>query len=323
MLIRFERILFSKETTNHCLFYVIKALYLSMETITKVLTSHEQFTDVYNGPFFDHYQIHIFSAQKIISAYYDPTQIALQTVTDAANNLLKVIAKLSERPKTIRLFHNSTKFLIAEHSELIDPVEMLFFNDDKVKYEPIENNDDLYAFLGTNRADVFIKNAFTTVGAIDLFSIVEPLANKLRLEQEENDLFYAELRELIAKDPKFRLEFYRIEKNYIPRKISEMPSHGSDTALFLPENMALLRSDSRITYLVKEMETNEIIDGDINEAIESIKYKKWFKKHPSVIDFNVMQRMELDKNDPDFISWDEYVANDDEFEEGDDEYSPS
>jgi len=32
--------------------------------------------------------------------------------------------------------------------------------------------------------------------------------------------------------------------------------------------------------------------------------------------------MELDSDDPDFISYDDYVANEDEYEEGDDEYSP-
>ena len=33
-----------------------------------------------------------------------------------------------------------------------------------------------------------------------------------------------------------------------------------------------------------------------------------------------MLRMELDTDDPNFLSYDDYVANDDEFEEGDDEY---
>ena len=91
--------------------------------------------------------------------------------------------------------------------------------------------------------------------------------------------------------------------------------------MYLPEYYEIIRSSNRITFLIKDNETNKIVEGSIEEAIEGIKYDKWQKRHPSVIGLNELQRMELDDDDPDFLSYDDYIDTSDELEEGDEDYS--
>ncbi len=44
------------------------------------------------------------------------------------------------------------------------------------------------------------------------------------------------------------------------------------------------------------------------------------KYHTPIIDMGDMLRMELDNDDPNFLSYGDYIANEDELEEWDEEY---
>ena len=88
-------------------------------------------------------------------------------------------------------------------------------------------------------------------------------------------------------------------------------------------NLTVMVNDKEILKdFSLEIETGKIVESDIEDIIESIKFAKWQRKHPPLIDLNDAMRMELDNDDPNFLSWDDFVANDDEYEEGDDEYEP-
>lgn len=289
--------------------------------LTKI-SQFEEYTDAYKGDFFRHYQIHIFSVPQIISTYYDPRYIEIDQVKHIAENLFDKIRTRSNRNNEVTLFEKNNKFLISEHSKLIEPAEIMEFDAENLKFEFSEDNDDFFDFLGETKVDVFVRNALITVGAEDLYSEIEPFVNQHCKEQGRLNSYYAELRDLDKTNPLYKLEIYRIEKNYIPVKIDEKQCNSVESFNLLPEYRSIEKKDKRITILLKEISTGKIVEGDINEAIERIKYNKWFRKNPSVIDAGALFRMELDDDDPNFLSWDDYVSNDEENEEGDDEYTP-
>ena len=236
--------------------------------------------------------------------------------------ILKKIQERSSRGDRISLFEKGGKFLIAEDSEFLDQGEPLYFDSEKVCYEYIEDINSIDDLLNGIKIDDFIRNSLVTVGAEDLYEVIAPFAQKMRANNDEWEDRNNKLRALNKTEPKFTLEFYKIEKNYKPVLKEAIPIHSED-AMYLPEYYEIIRSSNRITFLIKDNETNKIVEGSIEEAIEGIKYDKWQKRHPSVIGLNELQRMELDDDDPDFLSYDDYVDNSDELEEGDEDYSPS
>lgn len=293
-----------------------------MKEATTIVTAVEEYTDKYTGDFLSHYQVHIFSVPFTISTYYNPEFVSIEQVKHIADNLLTNIRKRSDRKNKITLFQKNGKFLISEDEELIDAGDLLFFDADNMRYEQSDVFDDLEYFLKEQNAEEFFKNALITIGAEDLYSEIQPFVKKIHENQIRICNDYEKWRELNETAPKLILEIYKIEKNYIPVKTKEFLCNSYESAMFLPEHRTEIDSNNRTTYLLREIASNKIIDGNLNEAIESIKYNKWFKKHPSVMDPDALRRMELDDDDPDALSMDEYLKNDDEYEEGDDEYSP-
>ena len=293
-----------------------------MERPTTIYTSFEEYEAEYTGEFFDYFQIHIYSIPQIVSNYYDPKLTTIAKVKKAAETILKKIQKRSDRRNRITLFEKNGKFLIAEDPGFIDQGEPLYFNSNDVRYEYIEEINSIEDLLNGTKIDDLIRNSLVSVGAEDLYEVVGPHAKKMRKRNDTGEVANEKLRELNLKDPKLTIEVYKIEKDYKPVLKDSIPIH-SYTAIFLPEYDQIIQSSNRITYLIRDNETNKIIDGNIEDAIESIKYFKWQKRHPSVIGLNELQRMELDDDDPDFLSWDDYIDNSDEPEEGDEDYSPT
>ncbi|MGL2963855.1 hypothetical protein ACSVH2_08575 [Flavobacterium sp. RSB2_4_14] len=295
-----------------------------MERLITIHTSSEDFTDKYTGKYFDYFQIHIYSVSEIISSYYNPKHTNLETVKSAAENLLNQIKKNSNsQSNKITMFEKNGKFLICEDLELFDDGELFYFDKQRIRYEyDYEDNfNDIDKFLGDRKVEVFIKKSLISIGASDLYEIIEPIALQKKLRNDKYLALCEEDRILNLSNPKYILEIYRIERDYKPVLINTFKLHNQD-AMDLPEFKSIIQSDERITYLIKDIATGKIIDGDLEEDIESLKHSKWQKKHPSVIDFDDLQRMELDDNDPNFLSWDDYVADDDETEEGDEDYQP-
>ncbi len=290
------------------------------ETITEV-TSSEEYKNTYEGEYANYFQIHIYSMPEIISTYYNPEDYNVEKVQEIAETKLAKIRIKSNRRDKITLFARNGKFLISEDTEFIDQGEPLVFNKKRMCYEYDEYFESADDILGGIKIDNFIKNSFITVGAEDLYETVEPFVNEMRKANDDWALRQANLRELNKTDPKLILEIYRIEKDYKPVLKESIPIHSYD-AIFLPEYKSIIQSeDDRITYLIRDIATKKIIEGNLRDDIEGLKFEKWQRKHPSIIDPEAMLRMELDNDDPNFLSYDDYVANDDEFEEGDDEYS--
>jgi hypothetical protein len=133
---------------------------------------------------------------------------------------------------------------------------------------------------------------------------------------------YSETREFDKLKPKFTIEVYKIEKNYKPVLVKTLQSFDHEMTTYLPENRHLFDAEGRFTYKVVDNATKKVVEDNIEEAIESIRFNKHLGKNHPTMDLGAMQRMELDNDDPNFLSWEEYAANDDEYEEGDDEYIP-
>jgi hypothetical protein len=295
-----------------------------MERSITIHTSPEDHTNIYDGEYFDYFQIHIYSVTEIISTYYNPEYTNKETVSSTAENLVKKIKERSgHRAKKITMFEKNGKLLICESTELFDDGEILFFDKERSLYEYDFDQDlnDIDDYLGDIKVDDFIKNGLITIGASDLYDMIQPIAIKKRAQNDSYLEKCEEERRLNLSDPKLNLEIYRIEKNYKPVLIKTFKLHKHDS-MYLPEYSSLIQSDERITFLVKDIITGKIIEGNLNEDIEGLKYNKWQRKHPSIIDAGDMLRMELDDDDPDFLSWDDYVNNDDEMEEGDEDYQP-
>jgi hypothetical protein len=295
-----------------------------MERSITIHTSPEDYTNTYNGEHFAYFQIHIYSVPEIISTYYNPENTNKETVRSTAEVLAKKIKERSgHRAKKITMFEKNGKFLICESPELFDDGEILSFDKQRSLYEYDFDQDlnDIDDYLGDIKVDDFIKNGLITIGASDLYDVIEPIAMTKRAMNDRYLERCEEERRLNLSDPKLNLEIYRIEKNYKPVLIKTFQLHKHDS-MYLPEYSSLIQSDERITFLVKDIATGKILEGNLNEDIEGLKYNKWQRKHPSIIDAGDMQRMELDDDDPDFLSWDDYVNNDDEMEEGDEDYEP-
>jgi hypothetical protein len=268
------------------------------------------------------YQIHIYTVEEIISTYYNPKFINIDEVRAIVSKMESIIQQKTNGNLKITLFEKNGKFMFFEDKKLIYG-ELCEFNKEKFCFVIKEDNNDFFSFIGETKADEFIKKGLIAVGAEELYSEIEPMALEQRRNQDRINADYIKWRELNQTTPLLKLELYRIEKNYIPRLIQESTGYSYESILFLPENKYLLNLDERTTFLLREIATNKVVEGSLREAIEYIKDQKYFRKYPPIMDPVDMMRMELDNDDPNFLSWDDYVANDDEHEEGDDEYSPN
>jgi hypothetical protein len=278
------------------------------------------YTDVYQGKYYDYYQIHIFSFNQIFSTYIHPDTISTEQLKQNTQNTIAEIAKRSKTQPA--LFERNGKFLITYHKDILDPVEQFQFIPEFVRYEANYDYNELFDFIGDTKIEDFIKNALTTVGAEELYNEIELQVNNLIKIQENNDKYNNKIRDLDKTDPKYLIEIYKIEKNYIPVKEREILSNDFESTIFLPENRDIRKQENRYSYKAIEIATNKVVENTTGDTIESIKHDKYLRKNPPLIDSEALQRMELDNDDPDFLSYEDYLANDDEYEDGDDEYSP-
>lgn len=284
-------------------------------------TSYSEFLEPYDGDIENHYQVHLLSFLEVLSWYFDPEEYSIEEMpAEALNIFTKVKNGYGSEGST--LFQIDGKYLITEHPEIYQLYSLFEIDSDRFCYKFPDNDIKYLDFLGKKSPSEYIKCQLTAIGAPDLYPVLEHLSLKLD-EGEAKSLKQQEAwRQLDKTDPKFRLEVYRIGINYVPVKDKEFLVHGHESAMCLPEYQPVYDLDNRIVYLMIDLATNKVIDGDLQQDIESIKYHKWQRKHPGTVDLGDMQRMELDNDDPDFLSWEELVANDDEVEEGDDEYTP-
>ncbi len=288
--------------------------------ITK-LTPYTDYDGKYLGEYVDYFQIHIYSVPEIISTYYHPQNASIESVTHAAEVLLKNIKQRSPQSDGITLFKKNGKFLITETADVFDSGQLHFFDAERVAYDNLYEKEEIDHYIDETHVDDFIKNSLITIGAGDLYELVEPFALNKRKQMDSWKESNEKLRELNKTDPHFILEFYNIDKDYKPVLFKTVQVH-SEEALYLPEYMKLHFRKERISYLLKDMKTLKVVDGNLEEAIEAIKFRKWQKRNPSVMDLEDIQRMELDDDDPDFLSYDDYIKSDEPLEEGDEEYSP-
>lgn len=291
-------------------------------TVKQIVTTADEYTNEYKGEYYDCYQIHIFSFDRIFSTYFNRDNITVDQLRLNAESIISEIQKYNHRRVQGFLFEKNGKFLITENSNISDEVELFVFDPEFVRYEPCEDDYvDLYEFLGETRVETFIKNALISVGAEELIAVVETQVNNLIEGQNTGDNYFNKLRESDKTDPKYIIEIYKIEQNYIPVKMQEIQSNHFEDTLSLPEYRKPISSENRMTYKIREISTDKIIEDNIEDAIEHIKYMKHLRKNPPLMDLSDLQRMELDNNDPDFLSSDEFTGADED-EEGDDEYSP-
>lgn len=269
----------------------------------------------------EYYQLHILSYSKLVSSYYKKTVFDFKRLTNEIHSLLKTIQKKSTLTDTVTLYEKDGIFLLTDSDELINYIELYDFETTKGCYEYIQGID-LFDFLEGKPVDIFIKNALTTVGAASLIEQINPFLTHHRKEQIRIDKIMQDYRDEDKVSPKYLVEIYKIEKNYKPIKIHEFKCATVQSAQSLREIRLLTYSDNRTVSIIKEIATGKTIEESLEQAIESIKNTKWQKRNPSVNDLDAMQRMELDNDDLDFISYDDYVATDDELEEGDEEYEP-
>jgi len=292
-------------------------------TVEQLLTSADEYTNSYIGKYLTCYQIHIFSFNKIFSTYFNTNNITKEQVKINAESVVSEIRKRSEGKNKGFLFERDGKFLISENENLFDYVELYEFNPEFVRYEPCYDYDDFFDFIGDAPVEIFLKNAFITVGAEELYSVIEPQITRLIEIQISDIKQFNDWRELDRKEPKYIVEIYKIEKNYVPVKVQEIQSNNFEITLSLPEYRYIVKSGQRMAYVAKDITSGKTIESTLKDKIESIKYNKWLNKNPTLIDLEDMARMELDSDDPNFLSYKDFTQLDeDEFEEGDDEYTP-
>lgn len=293
-----------------------------MEDQQIIITEFAEWSENNICEYSDYYQFHIFSPLRIVSAYYNPDVFRIEDLKKLVSSTKQSIQKKTNFNLKVSLFQKDGIFIITDSEYFVNEEELFEFDYKNGVYEYVEGFIDIYELIGETKIDEFLKNAFTTVGANAIIPSIEKHIAPLVKRQNK---FFARIEELRENDktkPQYTVEIYSIEKNYIPKKIKEFKISTMESFDFLPEIRQLMNKNKRMTSLVKSIKTGKIIDGNIDEAIENIKYHKWLRKHPPVIDMEDMHRMELDNDDPNFLSWDDFVANDDEYEEGDDEYSP-
>ncbi|WP_142683050.1 hypothetical protein [Chitinophaga polysaccharea] len=254
-----------------------------MEGLTQVIYYYNDYPNNYSGNGADHYQLHIFAVPQTISTYYDPSIVSRAQVRKIAEDLLIAVRERSIRGNKVTLFENNGKYLLTEHDKLVDPGEMLRFNARHARYETDldSDNSDLFDYIGDVRVDELFNNVLKCIGATDLMSVIEPHIAFLKQEQERIESFYTQLRSQNEADPKLKLEIYRIEKNYKPVKIKEVLCHNEDGAICLPEHRAYWAADNRVTYLLRDIEKDQIIYGSLADSVERLMHEKWLKKHPN------------------------------------------
>ena len=82
-----------------------------MEPPITITTHFTEYESEYSGSYSDYFQIHIYSVPEIISTYYDPERATVESVRNAATQLLKAIRERSSRKDRISLFEKDGKFL--------------------------------------------------------------------------------------------------------------------------------------------------------------------------------------------------------------------
>jgi len=269
----------------------------------------------------EYYQFHILSYSQIISTYYKKSDVDFDLFKDDIALLQKQVKRKSSLVDNIQLYEKDGIFLLTDSKEFINSIELFEFDISKGCYEYIEGID-LFDYLLDKEVDVFFKNALSTVGASELIPKVENLLLDLRAEQISINEMIQKTRNEDHTSPKYIVEIYKIEKNYIPVKTKEFKCATPNSVYILPEIKIMIAGNDRIISIVKEIATGKTIEGSLEEAIESIKYDKWAMKNPTIMDPEIMMRMELDNDDPNFISYDDYFGNLVEYEDGDDEYEP-
>jgi len=293
-----------------------------MRTPLILSTSFVEYQDYFDGDIDNFAQVHIFSGSKIISYYFNPENYSNKEVEEYANNLLNKIKERNPYLKQITMFSNNHKYLIAEDSNLIKYGPLLEFNHDNFKYEEVEGITDIYDIIGNHTVEKFFKKAFISIGASELFETVIQCIDTIQKKRDELEEGYKLYREQDKLNPSILIEVYRIERDYKPKKIKEFTSSSFNSFYSLPENQKYIQTDSRTIFIIKDIKTGKILEGSLSDAIESIKYNKWIKRNPPTIELGLIQRMELDNDGPNFISFDDAFGGEDDFEEGDDDYSP-
>lgn len=293
-----------------------------MEGLTQVIYYYNDYLKSYSGNETDYHQLHIFTIPQIRSMYFDPSIISHDQVQKIAEDLLISVRERSSRGNKVTLFENNGKYLLTEYDELVDPGEMLWFNAQHARYEIDSDNSDLFDYIGDIHVDALFNNVLKCIGATDLIPVIEPHVASLKQKQERIQSFYAQLRLQNEAAPKLMLEIYRIEKNYKPVKIKEVPCHDEDGAICLPEHRAYWERDNRVTFLLRDIERNQIVYGNLADTVEGLKHEKWVENHPGTMDLDDMHRMELDNDNPDFLDVDNAYGSGDDDEEGDKDYEP-
>jgi len=294
-----------------------------MESQFAKVTKSSEYTNSCAEDYSAYYQLHIISYEQLFSNYYKKTDFTLDHVKKNTLNILESIKNKTPFPIEATLYEKDGIFLITDSDEFINYTDLFDFDIQRGCYDFKDIGMNLFDFIGDTPVDVFFRNALTTVGAASIVPLIEPFFQELISEQAAMFETYKEMREEDKTSPIYLVEIYKIEKNYIPVKTHEFKCASLESATTLPEIRTLVMHDDRATMLIKEIETGEIVEGSLEDAIEGIMYAKWVKKHPSVIDPAIVNRMKLDTDDPNYISYDEYIAGLVEFEEGDDEYEPS
>lgn len=285
-----------------------------MEKQFSKITMSNEYTDSCIEEYNEYYQLHILSYSQIFSNYYKKTEFELAHVKDNSLNILDSIQKKTTFPIEVSLYEKDGILLITDSDELINYSDLFDFNIQQGCYDYADHGMDLFGFIGEQSADTYMKNALTTVGAASLVPIVEPFFSELLEEQASISESYNAMREEDKASPKYLVEIYKIEKDYIPKVTHEFKCASIDSALTLPEIKSLVLNDERSTMLIKEISSNELIEGSLDEAIEGIKHSKWVRKQQALVKEAQQKRMEPNNE----IS----VTNNDEYEEGDDEYMP-
>lgn len=268
------------------------------------------------------YQIHVYSVANIYSYYYYLDETSEDEVRKIAMSKYEKIKERSNNQLKVTLFEHDGVFLITEHEHILSHWDLYEFDAQSFSYEYMDNNcSDVFNFVGKKPIDEYIVKAVKSVGADRILPHIEQPLKTILEKQNEQILYYEKHREKSRKSPKILVEIYKIEKDYKPKKVTEFKVSSMEAFHVLPEIRDWLVQD-RMASKAIDIETGKVVESDIEDIIESIKFAKWQRKHPPLIDLNDAMRMELDNDDPNFLSWDDFVANDDEYEEGDDEYEP-
>lgn len=294
-----------------------------MENQFSKITLSSDYTESCAADYNEYYQLHILSYSQIFSNYYKKSEFDLDQVKSNSLNILDSIQKKTDFPIDASLYEKEGVFLITDSDELINYTNLFDFNIKQGRYDYADHGMDLFEFVGDKPVDVFIKNGLTTVGAEALVSVVEPFIPELVAEQAAVIEYYDKMREEDKASPKYLVEIYNIEKDYIPKVTHEFTCASIESATSLPEIKSLVLNDERSTMLVKEIDSNEIVEGSIEEAITGIKHAKWVRKHQAIINAEQRKKRQTDNNESNVIEDENSVVITDVYEEGDDEYVPS